>query len=126
MFKVYIDAKNTGTYVSSDKSSITNIYGDWSFGNLTAGTYDVRVVPVTGLTLTTPVNGVLPITLTAGQASTGNLFGEQAVSAPAIAAVLPATTTGSVLNLADAASNPFASDLQIGSTTQIANSVLAS
>jgi len=51
--------------------------GNWSFKNLFAGTYKVRVVKQTGWTLTTPTTGYFSITLAAGGSSTGKLFGEK-------------------------------------------------
>jgi hypothetical protein len=51
--------------------------GAWSFTGLAAGTYVIRVVPVSGLVATTPTGGVKTFTLTAGQSSVGNLFGEK-------------------------------------------------
>ena len=75
---VYIDLKNAGSFVTGDPTSTTNVFGDWSFTGLAAGTYVIRVEPVTGTVATTPA--VLTIKLTAGEASTGNRFGEKAIA----------------------------------------------
>ncbi len=61
-------------------TATTNVLGDFSFSGLTAGTYVIKVVPVTGLEATKPTGGVLTIQLGIGQVSTTNLFGERAVS----------------------------------------------
>ena len=60
------------------KTVTTNVSGDWSFTGLAAGPYIVKVVPETGIASTKPTGGMLTITLTAGENSTGNLFGERA------------------------------------------------
>jgi uncharacterized protein (DUF2141 family) len=80
LWTVYLDLNKDGKLDTGDKSVTTDINGKWSFAGLAAGTYVVRVVPVTGITATKPTGGVLTINLAAGQNSTGNLFGEKAVS----------------------------------------------
>jgi uncharacterized protein (DUF2141 family) len=80
LFKVFIDANKNGVLDTTEVSVTTDINGNWSFANLAAGTYSIRVVPVTGLTVTKPTGGVLSITVTAGQASAGNLFGERSAT----------------------------------------------
>ena len=79
LWQVYIDANNDGKLESTETVVTTDINGNWSFTGLTAGTYTVRVVPVTGDTTTKPTGGVLTVVVTAGQASTNNLFGERAL-----------------------------------------------
>lgn len=61
------------------KTATSDIQGDFSFSALTAGNYTVKVVQVAGTQPTKPSGGTLTLTLTTGQASTGNLFGEEAV-----------------------------------------------
>ncbi len=78
LWTVYIDLKNTGSFAAGDPTSTTNVFGNWSFTNLAAGTYVIRIEPVNGAVATTPT--VLTIKLTAGQVSTGNLFGEKAIA----------------------------------------------
>jgi hypothetical protein len=80
LFKVFIDANNNGVLDGTEKSIITDINGNWSFAGLAAGKYTIRVVAVTGLTVTKPTGGLLTITVTAGQTSTNNLFGEKSTS----------------------------------------------
>jgi hypothetical protein len=58
---------------------LTDASGNYSFKDLVAGTYRVRVVQQSGWTRTTPTAGYHSITLTSGQTSTGRLFGERRV-----------------------------------------------
>ncbi len=76
-WRVYIDTNKDGIYQSTEPSILTDANGNWSFGNLAAGTYVVRVVPQTGKVLTTPPGGAFTITVAAGGAVTGKLFGEK-------------------------------------------------
>jgi uncharacterized protein (DUF2141 family) len=80
LWTVYLDLNKDGKLDTGDKSVTTDINGKFSFTGLAAGTYVVRVVPVTGTVATKPTTNMLTITLTAGQNSTGNLFGEKAVA----------------------------------------------
>ena len=76
---VYLDLNKDGKLDAGDVSATTDLNGNWSFSNLLAGTYTVRVVPVAGAIATQPTGGVATIKLTSGQASTGHLFGERAI-----------------------------------------------
>ena len=78
LWTVYLDLNHDGKFDTGDKSTTTDINGNWSFTGLAAGSYTVRVVPVAGIVATKPVGNVLTISLSAGQNSTGNLFGERA------------------------------------------------
>jgi uncharacterized protein (DUF2141 family) len=80
LITVYLDLNNDGKFDTGDKSVVTDVLGNWSFTGLTAGTYAVRVVPITGLAFTKPTGGALSIKLAAAQASVGNLFGEFAIA----------------------------------------------
>ncbi len=77
LWTVYLDLNNNGKFDSGEKTVTTDISGNWSITGLAAGTYTVRVVPVSGITATKPVGGVATITLAVGQVSTGTLFGEK-------------------------------------------------
>jgi predicted outer membrane repeat protein len=77
LWTVYLDLNHDGKLDTGDKSTTTDIRGNWSFAALAAGAYSVRVVPVAGIAATKPVGNVLSITLGAGQNSTGNFFGEK-------------------------------------------------
>jgi CSLREA domain-containing protein len=79
LWTVYLDLNKNGALDAGDKSVTTDISGKFSFAGLAAGSYVVRVVPVSGIAATKPTGGVLTITLAAGQNSAGNLFGEKAV-----------------------------------------------
>jgi len=76
-WRVFIDADNDGVFDSTEKSVLTDASGNWTLGNLSAGTYRVRVVQQTGWTRTTPTGGSYSVTVAAGASSTGNAFGER-------------------------------------------------
>ena len=76
-WKVFIDSDSDGVWDSSEKYVTTSSSGSWSFKNLAAGTYRVRVVQQTGWTRTTPTSGYHSVTLSSGGSSTGKLFGEK-------------------------------------------------
>lgn len=80
LWSVYIDTNNNGKLDSGEKKATTDISGNWLLTGLAAGTYVVRVVPVTGISSTKPTGGVLTIKLATGQQSAGNLFGERAIA----------------------------------------------
>ncbi|HEV3344302.1 MAG TPA: SdrD B-like domain-containing protein, partial [Pirellulales bacterium] len=69
---VFINKDGTGKPDNNPKTT-TNSVGQFSFSGLTAGAYTVEEVLPTGGTLTTPTQAV---TVTAGQTTTGVLFGE--------------------------------------------------
>jgi len=79
-WRVFIDANGDGVFNSTERSVLTDAAGNWSFKNLAAGTYRVRVVQQSGWTRTTPTAGYYSVTLTSGQASTGKLFGERRIA----------------------------------------------
>jgi hypothetical protein len=76
-YVVFIDLKGTGTFATGDPTATTAVNGTFSFTDLVAGTYKLDVEPVSGASLTTTE---LTIVLTAGEVSSGNLFGEKAIS----------------------------------------------
>jgi uncharacterized protein (DUF2141 family) len=76
LWTVYLDTNDNATLDSGEKSTTTDINGKFSFTSLTAGTYYLRIVPVSGDTTTTPSGGLIKIVLTAGEVSSTNLFGE--------------------------------------------------
>ncbi|HEX4796295.1 MAG TPA: SdrD B-like domain-containing protein [Humisphaera sp.] len=80
LWKVYLDKNKNGVLDAGDLSAVTDINGNWSFVGLLAGSYTVRVVPVAGDVATKPVGAVMTITLTVGQASINNLFGEKSIA----------------------------------------------
>ena len=75
---VYVDLDNSGTLNSGDITYTTGSTGSYSFSGLPAGSYTVRQVVPGGYSQTSPSNGLLTVTLTAGQNSTGNNFTDTA------------------------------------------------
>ena len=63
--------------VGGDHFFLTDASGNWTFKDVVAGTYKVRVVQQTGWTRTTPTSGYYSVTLSSGGSSTGKLFGEK-------------------------------------------------
>ena len=76
-WRAYLDADRDGRFDSGERSVLTDSSGNWSFRDLLAGTYVVRVVQQSGWTRTAPSGGSFTITLTSGQSSTGRLFGQR-------------------------------------------------
>ena len=74
-WRVYVDADNDGVFDSTEKSVLSDSAGNWTFKDLPAGTFVVRVVSQAGWTRTTPTTGSYTITLSAAQSSTNRLFG---------------------------------------------------
>ena len=78
-WELYIDLNNTGSFVSGEATATTNSSGDFTFGDLAAGTYIIRVMRPSGWLQTSPANNYgQHITLAAGQTIAGVLFGEKA------------------------------------------------
>lgn len=74
-FTVYIDLKNSGSYVSGDPMIVTGTDGKFTF-TVPAGTYIIRVAPRKGYTAQYPgANVGYQIKITAGQIYTGVNFG---------------------------------------------------
>jgi hypothetical protein len=78
---VFIDADRDGVFDATERSVLTDSRGNWSFRNLSAGSYTVRVVQQSGWSRTTPTTGTpagaFTVTLSSGQAKTGLLFGQK-------------------------------------------------
>ena len=73
---VFLDADNDTALDAGEPSLVTDATGNFTFANLTAGSYNVRAEGPTGeWRFTTPFGGHRSVTLTAGQTSTGTLFG---------------------------------------------------
>ena len=70
---VFVDANNNGVLDSGETTTTTDSNGNYSFSGLTPGTYSVREVLPSGVSLTT---GTHSVTLPAGQTITGVNFGE--------------------------------------------------
>ncbi len=80
--RVFIDAKDTGSYVSSDVSVFTSSTGSFTFAGLGAGTYRIREVLPAGYVSTAPSTGYFNVTVAKSNV-TGLLFAD----APAKASV---------------------------------------
>jgi uncharacterized delta-60 repeat protein len=86
--QVYLDINGLGHYVIGDPVSLTNANGDYSFGGLAPGNYLVRLIPITGRVVTSPVyGGKYFVQLGSNQNVTGDDFGTLAV--PAVNLDLP-------------------------------------
>jgi uncharacterized repeat protein (TIGR03803 family) len=77
-WQVYIDTNKDGKYDTGDLMATTNINGSFSFTKLAAGTYEIRIVQVTGTKTTTALPRA--VTVLASEAINGILFGEERVS----------------------------------------------
>jgi len=78
-WRVFIDKDGDGVLDSDERSTVTDTSGNWSFKDLSAGTYRVRVVQQTGWSRTTPTSGYFSLTLGNGASSTGRVFGERKI-----------------------------------------------
>ena len=79
-WRVFIDSDLDGVWDSTERSTLTDAGGNYSFKTLSAGTYRVRIVQQSGWTRTTPTAGYHSVTLTNGQSATGKLFGERRIA----------------------------------------------
>lgn len=77
VWTVYLDLNNDGVLDSTDRSTKTDYWGDFTFANLAPGTYTVRVVPQTSWHMTSPSTGYARVTLTSGQTVNSVSFGEK-------------------------------------------------
>jgi hypothetical protein len=81
---VFLDANNNGTLDSGERRTVTDILGNYSLTSLGSGSYHVREVPQSGWQQTKPFTGLYypaqpskayDLTLSTGQAVTGQDFG---------------------------------------------------
>jgi serine-aspartate repeat-containing protein C/D/E len=77
---VYLDLKDSGSYVSGDPTTTTSATGTYSFTGLAAGTYYLRQTVPTGYAQTSPSSSPTTVTLTAGKAVTGENFTDTAAT----------------------------------------------
>jgi uncharacterized delta-60 repeat protein len=74
--QVYLDIPGIDTYVAGDPVALTDANGNYSFGGLAAGNYLVRLVPVSGQVVSSPIfGGKYYVQLGANQTATSNDFG---------------------------------------------------
>ena len=76
---MHIDANNDGKYDAGDTEVTTDADGDFTFANLAAGTYTVRVVQRSTSVATLPTGGVRSVVVTAGAVTSNVLFGEERI-----------------------------------------------
>ncbi len=75
-WELYIDLNNSGAFVSGDPTTMTDSNGDYTFSDLAAGTYIIRVIRLSGWSQTLPTSNFgQHITIGTGQSVTGVLFG---------------------------------------------------
>ena len=84
---VYIDTNNDGSLDTGDISTTTSSTGAYSFTGLGAGTYHIREIVPSGYGQTSPSSTPTTVTLTAGQASTGDNFTDTAVTTGSTASI---------------------------------------
>ncbi len=74
---LYLDANNNGTKDAGEASAATDAFGNYAFGNLSAGTQRVRQVLTSGYRKTLPGSGTPGYEVTVGSgAITGKNFGD--------------------------------------------------
>ena len=74
---VYIDANHNGRLDAGEITALTNSSGTYSIAPAAAGTYQVRILPKTGYTITAPASGYRSVATTSGQIVIGKNFGEK-------------------------------------------------
>ena len=74
---IFLDKDRDGVLDSGEQRFVTDRNGNYRFAGLTPGTYDVRIVQQTGFTRTTPLNGLIRVTLTSGQGISSRNFGQR-------------------------------------------------
>ena len=92
---VYLDANNDGILDDGERSTTTDILGDYAFTALPAGNYTVREIPQSGFAETAPSSGAYPVTLSLAQNVAGDNFGNHGNAAPRklVFAQQPVSTT---------------------------------
>jgi hypothetical protein len=74
---IFLDKDNDGVLDSGEQRVITDRNGNYRFAGLIPGTHSVRIVQQTGFTRTTPLNGLIRVTLASGQGISGRNFGQR-------------------------------------------------
>ena len=75
-WKVYLDKNNNGSFDSGEKFRLTDANGDYTFDQLTPGTYYVRQTVPTGYRRTAPSKTSYTVVLSNGVNGTGKNFGD--------------------------------------------------
>jgi hypothetical protein len=76
-WQVYLDLAGTGALDPSDPVATTDAWGNFTFANITPGSYTVRIVRPPGWSSTTANGDSYTITLVGGGIAGGLFFGEQ-------------------------------------------------
>ncbi|HSV15789.1 MAG TPA: SdrD B-like domain-containing protein, partial [Tepidisphaeraceae bacterium] len=74
-WRVYLDLNKDAKFDSGDASVVSDSGGNWQFGDLSPGTYVVRVVLQSGWSLTTPSTGSFSFSVGFGSSRIGNRIG---------------------------------------------------
>lgn len=72
-WRVFLDLDRDGVWDANEYNRLTDASGNYSFGDVPADSYVLRVVRQSGWTA--PESGSYSITLSAGQSTTWKLFG---------------------------------------------------
>lgn len=82
-WQVFIDTNNDQKHEDGEPILTTGAGGEYTFSNLPAGTYNVRVILKSGWQQTLPAHGAAQvISVTAGHTSDGGIFGVREIPAP--------------------------------------------
>lgn len=115
---VWLDSDNDSVIDSTEKQLTTASDGKFSFTGLAAGTFHVRVKPPANYGPTNPTDNHRQVTLTTGQASASNLFGEAKLTGTAV-------VSGNNLTIAAGDTTPTTTDFTdfgsaaVGGTTVV-------
>ncbi len=74
-WEIYIDSNGNGSWDSAEPKVVTDVNGNYTFTNLTPGTYKVREIQKNGWTQTYPSNNLNNVTLSVGQTVSNQNFG---------------------------------------------------
>jgi hypothetical protein len=74
---VFLDVNGNGKFESSEPSTTTNLYGEWTLDYEKSGTFSVMVAPDSKYVGTSPADGKFRVTLAAGGVKSGLNFGQR-------------------------------------------------
>ncbi len=117
---VFIDANGNGKLDAGEVKTTSDSNGNFSFTSLPAGTYRIAEVIPPGYKLTDPVAGFYNVTLTAGHAATGYLFGNAPTT---ITTPTGGTITGSEGRLASGTVASFSASYAAAPTSDFSATV---
>jgi hypothetical protein len=76
-WRVYIDLNDDGKWESTEPSVVTSSNGTWSFNIANPGTYEIRIVPMSGYKTTAPTSGFFSFSVGKASARIDNVFSEE-------------------------------------------------